>query len=423
MTRLQICALLASFTLTVPVLGQDANSGAAGAQQLSSPRVIDLRALDGTILKASYFGAARPGPGVLLFHQSNRTRKSWDSVAAQLAATGINTLTIDVRGHGDSGGKYDNWADPNRDDARQKWEGDLDTAFQFLISQAGVQREVIGIGGAGLLGVDNAVGTARRHPADVKSLALLSGETFRPGIEFLRQASHLPELFVVSDNDEYPPTPEAMQLLYVSASSPSKKLVHYSASHDAPWIWYEPVDVGKVPATGGHGTDLFKEHSELPGIIVDWFVTTLIKTPGHAPADPLAAAAILNQLAVPGGAKQIAEQLTQARKIDEKAQLFPEISAGIIGFDFMRAGDLKSSIEVQKLVLMAYPESANANDNLAEAYFRDGQQDLARQYAQKALALLDSRANPASSWADTEEFRGAIRQSVQQILGKVGAAR
>jgi len=81
-------------------------------------------------------------------------------------------------------------------------------------------------------------------------------------------------------------------LLYVSASNPGKKLVHYSVSKDAPWLWYEPREVGRVPASGNHGTDLFEGHPELPGIIVNWFVNTLIKTPGHAAADPLAAAAI-----------------------------------------------------------------------------------------------------------------------------------
>jgi hypothetical protein len=46
--------------------------------QRPAPRTVDLKAADGTPLKATYFAAARPGPGVLLFHQVNRTRKSWD---------------------------------------------------------------------------------------------------------------------------------------------------------------------------------------------------------------------------------------------------------------------------------------------------------------------------------------------------------
>jgi dienelactone hydrolase/Tfp pilus assembly protein PilF len=386
----------------------------------STPRVVDIKSSDGTILKASYFAAAKPGPGVLLFHQSNRTRKSWDDAATQLAAAGINTLTIDSRAHGESG-KYDNWMDANWKEARKQWwPGDLDAAFQYLVSQPGVTRDVIGVGGAGLLGVDNSVETARRHSAEVKSLALLSGETLRNQLQFLHQASHLPALFVVSDDDEYPPTQQAMQLLYVTASSPSKKFVRYSAIKEAPWLWYEPFDIGKVPAKGGHGTDMFKVHPELPGIIVDWFVTTLIKTPGHAPADTIACATTINQLQMPGGVDQVTQQLTEARQKDPQAQLFPEITASIVGQDYMREGDLKSAIAVLKLVRLAYPDSADANDNLAGAYLRDGQKDLARQYAEKTLAMLDSHTAPASSWSDTEQRRGEIRRGAQKIVKKLG---
>src|SRR6266705_5115277 len=280
----------------------------SGARAKSAVLAVDLKSSDGTILKATYFAASKPGPGVLLYHQSNRTRKEWDMVARQLAAAGINTLTVDVRGHGETGGQE------SHGEARKKqWPLDLDAAFQYLISQPGVKRDVIGIGGAGVIGVENSVETARRHSAEMKSLVLLSGETVREGRDVLRQASQLPELFVVADEDEYAPIVEAMELLYVTASSPSRKFVHYSASHEAPWLWYETRDIGKVPAKGGHGTDLFKPHPELPGIIVDWFVTTLIKTPGHAPAETLAAAAILNQLQIPGGATQVRQQLLEAR--------------------------------------------------------------------------------------------------------------
>jgi alpha-beta hydrolase superfamily lysophospholipase len=168
----------------------------------NSPPVVDFKSADGTTLKGTYFAAAKPGPGVLLFHQSNRTRKSWDDVAGKLAAAGIHTLTVDVRGHGESGGKYDNWANPNHQQADADLVSDIDAAFQYLVSQTGVKRDVIGVGGAGLLGVDNSIQTARRHSAEVKSLALLSGETFLPGLRFLRQASQSPGLFVVDDNDE-----------------------------------------------------------------------------------------------------------------------------------------------------------------------------------------------------------------------------
>src|SRR3989440_7857792 len=376
-------------------------------------RAVDLKASDGTILKASYFAAAKPGPAVLLYHQSNRTRKEWNMVARQLAAAGINTLTLDVRGHGETGGQE------SHGEARKKqWPLDLDAAFEYLMSQPGVKRDVIGIGGAGVIGVENSVETARRHSDQVKSLVLLSGETSRDGMEFLRQASQLPELLVVADDDEYPPIVEGMELIYITATSPSRKFVHYSASHEAPWLWYEPFDIGKVPAKGGHGTDLFKPHPELPGIIVDWFVTTLIKTPGHAPADTVASAAILNQLETPDGVAQVTQKLIEARRKDRQVQLFPEITVDIIASGHLRQGDTKTAIEIFKLNLLAYPDSADAHNNLANAYLKDGQKDLARQYAEKALALLDSHAAPASSWSDTEQRRGEIRKDVEQVLDR-----
>jgi hypothetical protein len=367
-------------------------------------RTIDIKSADGTILNASYFAAAKPGPGVLLFHQSNRTRKSWDDVAVQLSGAGINTLTVDLR----------------RYKEEKEWWAAEDAAFEFLASQPAVNRDIIGIGGAGGLGVDLAVETARRHSSRVKSLVLISGETLRPQLQFLHETSQLPGLFVFSDDDEYPPEQEAMQLIYDTSTSPSKKLIHYSAVKEAPWLWYETSDSSKVPAKGGHGTDLFKPHPELREIIADWFVTTLIKTPGRAPADPLACAAILNQLQIPGGVTKVRQQLIEARRTDPQAQLFPEVNLDIIASGYLREGETKEAIEIFKLNLLAYPDSADAHYNLADVYLKDGQKDLAREYAEKALAMLDSHAAPLSSWSDTEQRRAEIRRGIQDTLKKIG---
>jgi hypothetical protein len=351
---------------------------------------------------------------VLLLHQVNRTRKSWDDLALQLAAAGVHTLTLDMRGFGESGGKRGN---------RLTNVSDIDTVFQYLVSRPGVKRDVIGVGGAGSYGVDRSIELAHQHTAEVKSLALLSGDTFLDGLEFMRQASQLPGLFVMSDDDEYPPTQEAMELLYITSSNPGKKFVHYSAAQDAPWIWYETGDASKVPANGGHGTDMFRAHPELPGIIVDWFVTTLIKTPGHAPADTVASAAIINQIRTPGGVAQVTQQLMEARRRDPEVQLFPEVTVSNIGQGYMRAGESKLAVEILDLVLLAYPESADAHETLSEAYLANGQKEFAQQHAEKALALLDSHTVPASSWTDTEQYRGEIRSGAQDVLKKLNGAR
>jgi hypothetical protein len=164
---------------------------------------------------------------------------------------------------------------------------------------------------------------------------------------------------------------------------------------------------------------MFKVHLELPGIIRDWFLVTLIKTPGHAPADTLASAAIIDQIRKPGGVAQVTQQLMEARRKDPEVQLWPEITVSIIGQDHLRAAEPKLAVEVFKLNLLAYPNSADANDDLADGYLADGQKDLARQYAEKALAILDSHIIPASSWSDTEPRRGEIRRDAENVVKKL----
>jgi pimeloyl-ACP methyl ester carboxylesterase len=392
--------------------------------QPPAPRTIDLKSSDGTTLKATFFPAANPGPAVILFHQSNRSRKSWDNVAHELAAAGIHTLTIDERGYGDSAGK--------KEDREQYHAADLDAALEYLVSQPQVQRDAIGVGGAGWLGVDDSVETARRHPTAIKSLVLISGETLLPNLKFLRQASNLPGLFIVSDDDEYPPTVEAMEWLYDVSASPEKQLIHYFGPR-GPWIWYETSNASKVPATGSHGTDLFQRHAELPSTIVDWFVTTLIKTPGHARTDTVASAAILNEIETSGGVASARQKLIEARRKYPTAQLWPEVNLGIIGEDHIREADslkkaghpsdaeieMKLGIEIFKLNVLAYPDSADAFSNLADAYSQSGDNTIARQFAQKSLAMIDSHAAPLSSWSDTEQRRTEVRTGVMDLLKKL----
>ena len=46
----------------------------------------------------------------------------------------------------------------------------------------------------------------------------------------------------------------------------------------------------------------------------------------------------------------------------------------------------------------------------------DAKKDIAREYAEKALALLDSHKTPLSSWSDTEQRRDEIRHNAQRTL-------
>ncbi|MFY9553020.1 MAG: DinB family protein [Thermoanaerobaculia bacterium] len=379
-------------------------------------RVVDLTTADGVVLKASYFAAGKPGPGVLLIHQGNRDRRAWSDLAARLAAAGIHVLTFDRRGFGDSGGTpHEKWTSKERSEARKAWPGDVDAAWQSLISQPGVARDLIGIGGAGADGVGNSVTAARRHPGEVKSLVLLSGQTDLAGRQFLQSASQLPVLFGVANDDEYPPTQDVMEWTYSICAGPGRKFVHYGGTRP-PWLGFE--DREGIPVTGGHGTDMFQRHPELLGTLSDWFVMTLIRTPGRAQIDETAAALpstpILKELETPGGVARVTRKLADARRKDPNAQLWPEIVVSIMGYDHMAAGETKLAVELMKVNVLAYPESADAHDSLSDAYLADGQKELARENAEKALALLPSDT------ADSETRREEIRDSAQAKLKQLG---
>ena len=363
---------------------------------LAAERTVDLTAADGTKLKATFFPAARPGPGVLLLHQCNRQRKVWDDLARQLSAAGINVLTFDQRGYGESGGDPYDKLTPQQAGAieRDKRPGDNELAFQYLLSQPGVDRNVIGVGGASC-GLTYSVELARLHP-EVKSLLLLSGNTNFAGRQYLRNSPNVKVFLSAADDDEFPPSLQMVEWIYVLATDPEKRFVHYK--------------------TGGHGADMFPVHPELPGMIVDWFVATLLKTPGKAPGGKEVPAEIpkeigfLEMMEQPGGVAKVEKQLNQARQRDPKAVLFPEAIVNVIGYEHLASGDNKGAIEILKLNAMAYPNSPNVYDSLGDAYLADGQKELAKQSARKALEVL------ATDTSDPEALRNGIRDSAEQKL-------
>lgn len=389
------------------------------AKQMTAPQIVDLTAPDGIKLKASYFSAGKSGPGVLLLHQCDHDRKIWDGLARQLAGAGINVLTVDLRGFGESGGEPHNA--PGRGpieppEEMQKWPGDIDVAYQYLKSHPGVKPDAMGLGG-GSCGVDNALHTAMRHP-EVKSLVLLAGPADLKARAFLRQ-SKLPMFFAVADDDQYPGIVQETEWLYLASASPGKEFAHYP--------------------TGHHAAEIFPVHPELPAAIVDWYVATLIKTPGRAPAakeKPVfqvpAEVRIVDMLEQPGGPATISQMLSQARQKDPKtsilsleipsasgqkdsqpssiSELMMEEMIDDLASEHFDAEDLQQGMEITKLDLVAYPNSPAAYALLSYGNLLQGQTELARQNANKALELL------GSDTTYPEISHGAIKDGIAQIL-------
>lgn len=374
----------------------------AASLAMCAEKTVDLTAPDGTKLKASYFAANKPGPGVLLLHQCNRDRRSWDVLAQRLAASGINVLTFDLRGFGESGDTPRAKATPEQIRAEQaKWRDDIDVAFQYLVSQPGVKKDTIGVGGASC-GVNNSIQTAIRHPEQVRSLVLLAGPTDYAGRQFLRKSSNLPVLFGYADDDEFPDSITDIQWLYSLDASPGKKMVRY--------------------ADGKHGAEIFPVHPEFVQVITDWYVTTLLKTPGQAPPSPPfdvpQPVQTLTTLDGPGGAAKVEAQLKEARQRDPKAILFPEGQVNIMGYERLQAGETDAALEIFKLNALAYPNSPNVYDSLGDAYLAAGQKDMARDSAKKALELL------ASDTTDDQQRKDGIKANAEQKLKQLeGAAQ
>jgi tetratricopeptide (TPR) repeat protein len=150
---------------------------------------------------------------------------------------------------------------------------------------------------------------------------------------------------------------------------------------------------------------------------VDWYVQTLMKTPGSAPVNTARRAdspAMLKLIESPGGAEKAAQQLAAGRQKDPQAKLWDEGLANVIGYEHLQEGDHKGAIEIFKLNASAFPESANVYDSLSDAYLADGQKDLARENAKKALEML------ATDTTATEAFRKGIQESAEGKLKQLG---
>lgn len=383
----------------------------------STPREIDVNASDGTHLKATFYAAnanGKPAPAVILLHMCNTDRKSWTPVAEQLASTGISALTIDNRGFGESGGPRFDGASPEvQQQIRDQWPGDFDAAFRWLLSQPGVDKNRIGAGGASC-GVNNAVKLASRHP-EIRSLVLLAGPTDTAGVNFLRQNAWIPLFTAAAADDEY--ASDALQVMRWFAEVTGNPRNKFAGFND-----------------GRHGTEIFGPHPELPRQIVAFYVDTLQKNPASANAKftPKTTPAFQFWTAAsqPGGAGRAVQIFHDARKHDANAFLFPETMLNLLGYERLQAAGFGGSnssasnssgdtaqakadaLALLKLNAEAYPESANTQDSLADAYLANGQNAEALAAEQKCLELLpNDKANA--------QFKAQLRQVAEQKIAKL----
>ncbi|HZC23510.1 MAG TPA: alpha/beta fold hydrolase [Candidatus Binatia bacterium] len=368
--------------------------------QTSTKKDVDFLAPDGTKLRATFFAAAKPGQGVLLLHMCNTTRKSWEPVAVGLSKAGINALTIDNRGFGESGGpRFEGGSPEVLKELNEKWAGDFDAAYKFLLAQPGVDKGRIAAGG-GSCGVNNATKLAERHP-DIKVLVLLAGSTDIAGFNFIAHKPEMPIFTAAAADDEYnPATLELMRWLSELSENPRTK---FSGFKD-----------------GRHGTEIFGPHPELVQQIIGFFVDTLITSPVNPKVAITPRKTEVSEFwklaNAPGGATQAAQFFHDARRRDPNALVFAELPLNLLGYDRIQAGDNEDAIALFKLNTEAYPTSANAEDSLSDGYLATGQNDLALAAEQKCVELLPG--DPGNA-----DFKAALGKAAQEKIAKLQAGQ
>lgn len=359
----------------------------------SAGQAVEFAAPDGVQLRATYWSAGKPGPGVLLLHMCNSDRRAWSGLGQRLAARGLHALALDYRGYGESAGERSPDPQTQQRNITDNWPGDVDAGYEFLRSKLGSDAPILGAAG-GSCGVNQSIQLARRHP-EVRTLALLAGNTNRAGEEFLAATPWMPLLAAAARDDD-------------GAVEGMRWVIGFSG---------HAGNVLKEYADGGHGTAIFARHADLEPTIADWFVRHLVTSPVRpepaAPVRPSSvgpSAELAALLRSPGGVAALRARHAAAQAKREPSQYPPEEVVNRLGYEMLQNGNAAQAIELFELNVELHPDSANTYDSLADGFVAAGKPDLARQQATKAIARLP--ADPA----EDDPGQKAIRDSAQAKL-------
>jgi pimeloyl-ACP methyl ester carboxylesterase len=179
-----------------------------------------------------------PWRGVVLIHMLYGNQSQWEPFPQLLADEGFAVLSIDLRGHGESGGEV-NW-DLAVDDMQQVWN--------YFTSRGDIDQDKTAFVGASI-GANLAWVATSNEPA-VKTAVLLSPGLNYAGVETeeaMISYGDRPVLIVASQEDTY-------------AANSSTALDEYALG-ESQLIMYQGA---------GHGTFMLQAEPDLAQKIADW---------------------------------------------------------------------------------------------------------------------------------------------------------
>ncbi|MGH7783086.1 MAG: alpha/beta hydrolase, partial [Candidatus Binatia bacterium] len=214
----------------------------------SIAQTVNITSPDGVILVGTFLEAAKSNsPGLLLLHQWQSDRHSYDEFAVRMQQKGFAILSIDGRGFGESTKKADGTTVvAGRTPADVKaMLGDVSSAFDFLAKQKNIDPTRIGIVGASY-GSSLAIMYAADNPK-VPAVALLS-----PGLNYFGNMLTLPAVEKYGDRD-----------LFIVASTGDTESALAAESFEK--IGNTRYGFFILPVGSSHGTEMFKYRDKTDG--------------------------------------------------------------------------------------------------------------------------------------------------------------
>ena len=210
-------------------------------QEIMMGERVEVEGTDGLNLVGTLYtpgDSPPPWPGVMLLHMMWGDRSSWEDFAIQLADAGYMVFTVDMRGHGDTGGEVD-------------WElagNDLQLLWNYLGERPEIDENHMAVAGASI-GANMALVTGSDN-SNARTVVLLSPGLNYAGVEIrdpLLNYGERPVLIVASQEDTY-------------AADSSSRLQEI-APGEARLVMYQGA---------GHGLHMFEREPGLADLVIDW---------------------------------------------------------------------------------------------------------------------------------------------------------
>lgn len=204
---------------------------------------------DRVTISGNYLAVPGATRVALLLHMRPATKASWGAFQEALAARGIASLAIDLRGHGESctvGGETLRYADFSEAEERASIF-DVRAAHAWLLEQGFAPRGIV-LGGASI-GANLALWHLAESP-ELSAAFLLS-----PGVLYRGIAA-----------EPYAKRLLSTQRLFLAGAADDQNDLALSKLTQVT----RAICTVRDFALGGHGTDLFATHPELPVELLQW---------------------------------------------------------------------------------------------------------------------------------------------------------